>query len=80
MLIFSQDKEYIVNMDNVVSIYKENKDDVFALWCMSNHHQNNILVSGKVGEYSTEEKRNSVMRQIVDAYGNDWKVFEMPED
>lgn len=80
MLIISQDNEYIVNMDNVVSIYKEDKDNTFLICCMSNPYENHIPVSGKIGEYSTEEKRNSVMRQILDAYGNDWKVFEMPEE
>lgn len=79
MLIVSQDKEYIVNMENIISIYKENKDNSFFVCCMS-VSCGNIQTSGIIGEYISNTMVEKVMRQILDAYANGEKVFYMPED
>lgn len=78
MLIVSQDKEIIVNMDNVVSIYKKNENDVYYI--CSRSYCGDIFADGEIGEYSSAKNQNIVMRRISDAYSNCNKVFNMPTE
>lgn len=82
MLIVDQQKKFIVNTENMISICKEENIFEDGLYCITAIYdaRKEIKSYYTLGKYSSMEKANSVMRQILDAYGNDWKVFEMPED
>lgn len=73
MIIVSQDREDIINFDNVKMINRE---------------ENRILVDANFGrgdfyciaEYDTEERAEEILRDIVHWYEIDAKVYNMPED
>lgn len=72
MLIRSQDKKHLVNMDSVTEI-SEFKGDICASFPFSDNETNYI----SIGKYSTEEKAMKVLDMIM------WevpKVFIMPAD
>lgn len=66
MIIVSQDKDVIVNFNNVENIWinnpLENDDGKFEIRAES--YSNNMLI----GEYETEEKAKEVLQELADTY------------
>lgn len=80
MIIRSQNKKGIVNMNNIDTI------DVFDMQ-VRYFSGGGIDTMGILGTYSAEEKALKVLDMIQSAYtdGNEWlcvagKVFQMPQD
>ena len=89
MLIRSQDKKKLVNLDNVDSIHAKEGGRI----CAYNGDGRSEVV---IGEYSTEEKASMVLNAMQDAYNSSIKlsisskgevqwqrvpvIFQMPED
>ena len=90
MIIVSQDKDIIVNFDNVESIEvgnieeNQNKGVIYARLKSDYFY--------KIGEYTTEERAKEVLAEIITRYKN-WEnmklgqpsglclpVYEMPEE
>ena len=67
MIIVSQDKEVIVNFDNVENIWinnpLENNEGKFEI--RAETYSNNMLI----GEYKTEERAKEVLQEISNWYG-----------
>lgn len=91
MIIVSQDREEIVNFDNIEDIWinnpLENDEGEFEIRAESCSY-NNII-----GEYKTEKRAKEVIEEIIKQYENSmWKlsrntisfceefVYRMPED
>lgn len=71
MLIRSQDKKCIANLDNTARItIDKTKGDVYQInagYC-------------PIAEYSTEEKAIKVLDMIQKDYERRWGAFQMPQD
>lgn len=92
MIIVSQDKEIIINFDNVqaINVHYQNKKQVCA-WFNVDEDPNGSVV---LGEYKTEERAKEVLQEIITAYRDyrtaecdgytnvlqETAVFEMPEE
>lgn len=72
MLIRSQDKSILINMNNVSSI--EVGDDRLRIFA------NNGDAIYDIGEYSTEAKVIKVLDMIQEAYVNGHIDYQMPDD
>ena len=80
MLIRSQDKKTLVNLDNTnaICIYECDTGFTVDAWGVSIDHE--------IGEYSTEEKAIKVLDMICDSCRNtafideQAVVFQMPQD
>lgn len=77
MIIVSQDKEKIINFENLVEIYinKDDEEEYYYLRCES--------VCGlyeDLGKYSTEERAKKVLRKMIQFKYVSNKVFEMPAE
>lgn len=71
MLIRSQDKRTLVNLDNVARITIEQ---------ISNSDYRIGAGYNYIGTYSTEEKAIKVLDMIQQNYERRWEVFQMPQD
>lgn len=90
MIIRSQDKKAIVNLNNVDSICTEHNVCEFDVVCYNGLQESKL----KIGAYSTEEKAIKVLDMIQDAYcrmedvkchavtptKEDSFCFQMPQD
>lgn len=72
MLIRSQDKCILINMNNISSI--EVGDDGLRIFA------NDSESIYDIGEYSNEAKVIKVLDMIQEAYVDGYIVFQMPED
>ena len=72
MIIVSQDKEVIVNFNNVqaINVHMQNKKQVAAWFSCNENNRNNVLL----GEYATEERAKEVLQEIIRAYVTDRKA------
>jgi hypothetical protein len=88
MLIRTQDKKSILNLDNIMGIYTNIENPTRAI---KEEYETNIEYyfkgAGILGTYSSEKKALKVLDMIQDTYteGNEWlraagKVFVMPAD
>lgn len=83
MLIRSQDKKNIINMDNICHFSIRAKEThIYEINVLEN---SGLIIS--IAEYSTEEKAITVLDMIEQYYReyssgncNDCSVFQMPED
>ena len=77
MIIVSQDKEVIVNFNNVENIWinnaLENNEGKFKIRAES--YSNNMLI----GEYKTEERAKEVLEEIIEAYNKSNEDFYVKE-
>lgn len=89
MIILSQDKEKIVNFDNLTQVYITQDEEEIA--CFIRFETVDSLYDD-LGEYKTEERAKEVLQEIVSKYKttlynsktnetvvNVPKVYEMPE-
>lgn len=67
MIIISQEKDVIVNFDNVENIWINNplENDEGKFEIRAESYSNNMLI----GEYKTEERAKEVLKEIVFKYG-----------
>jgi hypothetical protein len=73
MIIRSQNKEVIINFENLISVR------------IGGYSSNSIVVfteceALEIGKYSTTEKAIKVLDMILKNYERRWEVFEMPKD
>lgn len=91
MLIVSQNKEKIVNIDNCVDIFlgKEyGQDEEIDIVKYVSIAYKGPYRGGLLGYYKTEERAKEVLEEIVDTYkfnrcyavGQKQAVYEMPEE
>lgn len=90
MLIVSQDRETIINFNNIVSIYVIR--DVNSMEKGLEHYNidfsTNYDINFVAGTYATEERAKEVLREIIGKYvcaNNDYGyvenvVYEMPKE
>lgn len=80
MIIRSQDKKGIVNLNNIDTLCIEQNHCGCDVVCFNGLRESR----SKIGEYSTEEKAIKVLDMICDACRNvaftDGVVFRMPAD
>lgn len=82
MIIVSQDKEIIVNFDNVLKIYIEIIER--NIWITARQKDRDVILA----EYKTKERAKEVLQEIIDMYkfnrceavGQKNAVYRMPED
>lgn len=74
MIIVSQDKEVIVNFNNVqaINVHMQNKKQVAAWFSCNENNRNNVLL----GEYATEERAKEVLEETITRYAN-WENMKM---
>lgn len=89
MIIVSQDKEKIVNFDNLTQLYITQDEEETAYFI---RFETVYSLYDDLGEYETEERAKEVLQEITTRHGN-WEnmkvgqpsgiclpVYEMPED
>ena len=83
MIIRSQDKEVIANLNNIDSICIEHNVCEFDVVCYNGLRDSSL----KISAYSTEEKAIKVLDMICKAYENyrggnvyEHSIFNMPSD
>lgn len=89
MIIVSQEKNRIINFDNILQIYITIDEDDKG--CYIQYEDCNNSYEG-LGKYNTEERAKEVLQEITTRHGN-WEnmkmgqpsgiclpVYEMPED
>lgn len=79
MLIVSQDKKQIANLDivsNVNIMQINNTTKVIAICLMGNYMEDNFF---DLATYENEVKAKRVLESLWSAYANGFKVFIMPE-
>ena len=89
MIIVSQDKDKIVNFDNLTQIYITRDEEETATFI---RYETVDSLYDDLGEYKTEERAKEVLQEIVENYrkniihgssscfGSTKVVYEMPED
>ena len=89
MIIVSQDKEKIVNFDNLTQVYITQDEEETAYFI---RYETVDSLYDDLGEYKTEERAKEVLQEIISKYKttlynsktnetvvNIPKVYEMPE-
>ena len=93
MIIVSQDKCAIVNLDNIKTIELDRETDFKSIIIFRETNEVEIGVCGLfIGHYTTRERAKEVLQEIITRHGN-WEnmkvgqpsgiclpVYEMPED
>lgn len=89
MIIFSQNKDEIVNFDNIINIMITDCDGDFVISAVALVGVDDVY--RELGYYKTEEKAKEVLQEIVNKY-RQWnkdnnnsvtvipKVYEMPKE
>lgn len=77
MIIVSQDRDKIVNFDNVEAVYIQDDEKENFIKCIATDG-----LDVDLGKYNTEERAKEVLQEIVRYYAvaNIGQVYEMPED
>lgn len=65
MIIVSQDKDKIVNFDNLTQIYITRDEEETATFI---RYETVDSLYDDLGEYKTEERAKEVLREIIDTY------------
>lgn len=76
MIIVSQDKDNIINFDNLTQVYITQDEEEKAYFI---RFETVDSLYEDLGEYDTEERAEEVLRDIVHWYEIDAKVYRMPE-
>ena len=87
MIIVSQDKNGIINFDNILQLYiSQCKKEEITEYYIRYEDCNNSYED--IGTYKTEERAKEVLQEIIDIYkfnrceavGQKNAVYRMPED
>jgi hypothetical protein len=76
MIIVSQNKDNIINFDNLTQVYITQDEEEKAYFI---RFETVDSLYEDLGEYDTEERAEEVLRDIVHWYEIDAKVYRMPE-
>ena len=76
MLIITQDKRSIINMDNIITVTYGFIDDNDYVRLYAETLTENPYT---LGDYPTIYAAEEVIRRIAKAHNDNYKVFEMPE-
>ena len=77
MIIVSQDKEKIVNFDNLTQVYITQDEEETAYFI---RYETVDSLYEDLGEYDTEERAEEILRDIAHWYEIEAKVYRMPEE
>ena len=71
MIIVSQDKETIVNFDNIVTLYviKDCISEIKGLDGYNIDYSTNDEINIVIATYKTEERAKEVLQEIINKYG-----------
>lgn len=89
MIIVSQDKDLILNFENIVDIHIDNEDTNRKIYALGR-----IQVQYMLGEYKTEERAKEILQEIINTYKHGiirvkienckWveenQIYEMPDE
>lgn len=75
MLIVSQSKKTVVNLETMESVLAGDDNTIRAVPC---YYVEGDYMYYSVGAYESESKAKSVLNQLWSAYANGNKVFIMP--
>lgn len=86
MIIVSQDKEKVINLDNVCNLFiakrtektkstDENYTDFYDI--QSNEVDTGIMV---LGRYKSKERAKEVLREIIISINSDLKTYQMSKE
>ena len=77
MIIVSQDKDVIVNFDNVVSVYviRDALSEEKGLENYNIDYSTNDEINIVIGTYATKERAKEILKMIVSAYQS-YKLFQ----
>lgn len=72
MIIVSQDKDVIINFENVliININQTKKTQIGGWFSCNEENNNNVLL----GEYATEERAKEVLNEIIKAFVTEKKL------
>lgn len=76
MIIVSQDKDNIINFDNLTQVYITQDEEEKAYFI---RFETVDSLYEDLGEYDTEERAEEILRDIAHWYEIDAKVYNMPE-
>lgn len=73
MIIVSQDKKEVFNVNNIFRLYIDTwSSEEFATepncWCIKAEKSQDNLICAFLGEYETEERAKEVLQEIIDTY------------
>lgn len=77
MIIVSQDKDNIINFDNLTQVYITQDEEEKAYFI---RFETVDSLYEDLGEYDTKTRAEEILRNIVYWYEIDAKVYNMPED
>lgn len=77
MIIVSQDKDNIINFDNLTQVYITQDEEEKAYFI---RFETVDSLYEDLGEYKTEERAEEILRDIAHWYEIDAKVYRMPEE
>lgn len=75
MLIVSQTKKTVVNLETMESVLVGDDNKIRAFVCGCNVENESYY---EIGSYENESKAKGVLKQLWSAYANGEKVFIMP--
>ena len=74
MIIVSQDKNSIINFNNISFIEIEKTDDKYELYFETND------MRGEIGVYATEDRAEEVLREMIIVINHKGEVYQMPKE
>ena len=77
MIIVSQDKDNIINFDNLTQVYITQDEEEKAYFI---RFETVDSLYEDLGKYKTRERAEEILRDIAHWYEIDAKVYNMPED
>lgn len=77
MIIVSQDKDNIINFDNLTQVYITQDEEEKAYFI---RFETVDSLYEDLGKYDTEERAEEVLRDIAHWYEIEAKVYRMPEE
>ena len=77
MIIVSQDKKALINLDNICSISLGHEDETVTIVAFTNIAS--CSFGGVLGEYETEERAIKVLDNILNAAGLKMYQYQMPK-
>ena len=77
MIIVNQDRDKIINFDNLTQVYITQDEEETAYFI---RYETVDSLYEDLGEYDTEERAEEILRDIAHWYEIEAKVYRMPEE